>query len=366
MTGPRRSIGSPRCVGHEGAVRRLIRPARRLAARVYAEVVAAEVRATLRRLIRSGRPVLVGPWLGEVGFELLYWVPFLRWVVEDLGLDPARVVIVSRGGPESWYRGLGARYLDLFDQLEPQEFRHRNEWRRQELGEQKQRRLTAFDNEMVGRFRRELGESQLEVLHPSLMYRVMQPYWWRHVPTAWVRRHMRFAPLTASSSRAQDEAAHGLSLPSSYVAVKFYFNDCFASTPENRAFIASTVQALAKTCPVVSLSTGLEIDDHGKGSSVGPNAARVVEVPLTPRNNLAVQTTVVAGARKFVGTYGGFAYLAPFVGVPATAVWSDQHGFDPRHLKLVQQALSQIDGGQLRVTRAADAGVCGSAEGTEA
>ena len=349
-----------------GTVRSLVpRPARRLAARAYAEVVAAEVRTMLRRLIRSGRPVLAGPWLGEVGFELLYWVPFLRWVVEDLGLDPARVAIVSRGGAESWYRGLGARYLDLFDQLEPQEFRRRNERRRQELGQQKQLRMTPFEDEVVRRFRRELGESKLEVLHPSLLYRLMQPYWWCHVPIAWARRYMRFAPLAAPWP-TRDDAAHGLSLPSSYVAVKFYFNDCFAETPENRAFVASTVRALAENYPVVSLSKGLQIDDHGEGDPVARNAAGVTKVPLTPRNNLAVQTTVVAGARAFVGTYGGFAYLAPFVGVSATAVWSDQRGFDPRHLELVQQALSHIDGAGLRVTRADHAGVCERPEGAEA
>ena len=28
-------------------------------------------------------PILVGPWLGEVGFELLYWIPFLRWFARD-------------------------------------------------------------------------------------------------------------------------------------------------------------------------------------------------------------------------------------------------------------------------------------------
>ena len=36
---------------------------------------------------------------------------------------------------------------------------------------------------------------------------------------------------------------------------------------------------------------------------------------LDVRENLAVQTALVAGASAFVGTYGGFSYLAPFLGV---------------------------------------------------
>src|SRR2546430_23759 len=28
---------------------------------------------------------VVGPWLGEVGFEVLYWIPFLHWLFERHG-----------------------------------------------------------------------------------------------------------------------------------------------------------------------------------------------------------------------------------------------------------------------------------------
>jgi len=28
---------------------------------------------------RSNRPIIVGPWLSETGFELLYWIPFVAW-----------------------------------------------------------------------------------------------------------------------------------------------------------------------------------------------------------------------------------------------------------------------------------------------
>src|SRR5258705_3053991 len=60
----------------------------------------------LSRIARSGRPVIVGPWTGEIGFELLYWVPFVRWAAEKFGIPPERVTVVSRGGTQSWYAGL--------------------------------------------------------------------------------------------------------------------------------------------------------------------------------------------------------------------------------------------------------------------
>ena len=42
----------------------------------------------LARIAASGRPILVGPWTGEVGFELMYWAPFVRWFAGHFGIDP--------------------------------------------------------------------------------------------------------------------------------------------------------------------------------------------------------------------------------------------------------------------------------------
>ena len=43
------------------------------------------------RSIRSppaAGPILIGPWTGEVGFELLYWIPFVEWVRAHWQLSP--------------------------------------------------------------------------------------------------------------------------------------------------------------------------------------------------------------------------------------------------------------------------------------
>ena len=32
------------------------------------------------KLHRGNRPLIIGPWLQEVGLEVLYWRPFLRWM----------------------------------------------------------------------------------------------------------------------------------------------------------------------------------------------------------------------------------------------------------------------------------------------
>ena len=58
------------------------------------------LRQALRGINGTG-DVIVGPWTGEVGFELLYWIPFLNWLCEQ-GLDSRRFIVVSRGGTAPW------------------------------------------------------------------------------------------------------------------------------------------------------------------------------------------------------------------------------------------------------------------------
>ena len=71
--------------------------------------------------VRTDTDVIVGPWTGEVGFELLYWIPFLSWLA-DQGPGGRRMVVVSRGGAALWYRHLTSRYVDILDLVTPRSF----------------------------------------------------------------------------------------------------------------------------------------------------------------------------------------------------------------------------------------------------
>jgi hypothetical protein len=72
-----------------------------------------ELRAAVRRLKRDQSQVVAGPWLGSETAELLYWIPFLRWVqTATFGLRD-RLVVACRPGSASWYEGLGARRVSV-------------------------------------------------------------------------------------------------------------------------------------------------------------------------------------------------------------------------------------------------------------
>ena len=99
----------------------------------------------IEELLRHERPVIVGPWTGEVGFELIYWVPFVRWVVQTYRIPPERLWVVSRGGTRAWYGDLAAHYVDAFEFCSPDDFRAATEEAK------KQRRVGAFDAELTKR-----------------------------------------------------------------------------------------------------------------------------------------------------------------------------------------------------------------------
>jgi len=282
----------------------------------------------------SGHTIVAGPWLGEVGFELLYWVPFLAWVADRASLPPERLLVISRGGTAGWYAPFAGRYADVFEHVSPDAFRAAHDARVAEIGEQKQTRVTDFERGLVETLAGRAGVGRWTLLHPSRMYQSFNPYWWGHLPPGWVHRHAIYRPLAGARTDA-------LRLPPSYVAAKFYFNDCFPPTEANRAFTREALARLARSGPVVALSTGLNIDDH-HGERVDEDGVRHLPEGIDPARNLAVQSAVVAGARAFVGTYGGFSYLAPFHLVPAYAFYSDPAGFSPRHLAMARSAFERI------------------------
>jgi hypothetical protein len=325
------------------------RPIRRAASAVLALRRSERLRRELAAMATRGAPIVAGPWLGEVGFELLYWVPFLRWCAERVNVEPERFVVVSRGGTESWYRPFAARYVDVFEQVSAEMFREQHDARVRDLGEQKQTRVSEFDQEVVAAAMRHAHVNDWSLVHPSLMYEVLNPYWWGHQPDRWVHEHVRYARLEAPSRITV------LDLPPQYVASKFYFNECFPATPQNRVFVRDALRMLAASGPVVALSTGLNLDDH-LGDRVDEHGVRHLPEGIAPGRNLHIQSAIVARADAFVGTYGGFSYMAPFYGVKSLAFYSDPGGFSQKHLHMARSAFDQIGASGLLEVRDAAGG----------
>jgi hypothetical protein len=143
------------------------------------------------------------------------------------------------------------------------------------------------------------------------------------------------------------------------VALKFYFNESFPDSDENRTFIATLVRLLAARSPVVLLNTNLQLDDHRE---FWPAASDRIVVPqMSASRNLEEQSRIIARARAFIGTYGGLSYLAPFYGVPSLAFYSNRERFIDRHLELAQRVFAGSAFGHLTVLRTSELPLIGAA-----
>lgn len=263
-------------------------------------------------IVNREETIVAGPWLSEVGFEALYWIPFLRWVKAAFRLDASRVVAVSRGGVSSWYRGVADRYVEIWDHIGPDEFARRTA----ERGANKQLEISPFDRDVLHTVAGVVGTG-VGVLHPSLMYRLFSLFWSGQRAQSFLDAHTRFERM------APPNIVDPATLPREYVAVKFYAARSLPDTPEVRRTLAWFIDHLAERTHVVLLDTGLVLDEHVDYSFASSGRVISAKSWMTPNDNLGVQTQIIAGAQAFVGTCGSVAWLAPMLGVNTSAVYMD-------------------------------------------
>jgi hypothetical protein len=287
-------------------------------------------------LAATMEPLIAGPWQSEVGYEVLYWVPFLRWATRQAGIAPERVTAVSRGGTGVWYKGIAGRYIDILEGLDPAEFRLLTEERWARAKGQKQNEFGDWDATALDGLGERISWRRSQLLHPSLMFRLFQRYWRGKAPLRHILDHVVYERLEEPSLDVLK-----IDLPERYVAAKFYFRPSFPDTPINRELARRIVAAIADVSEVVLLNTGLEIDDHAELEIKGGSVIQGLEgVPA--ERNLEAQSAVIAHARAFVGTYGGLSYLAPFYGVPSLALYSDAEHFLFSHLDTARRAAAEM------------------------
>lgn len=293
----------------------------------------------LQKMSKSGRPIIVGPWLSEVGFEVLYWIPFLNWVKTYRPFESDRIFVLSRGGCSPWYRDIGTHYIDLFDYFTPEQYRQKNEERITE-GRQKQRMMSEFDRDVLNRVRQTIGSRETEVLHPMYMYRLFYPYWKSQASVNLIENFALYKPLGPLDSSDLDGK-----LPDDFVAMRFYFNEAFPETEENRRFVADLVARVAESSHIVMLNPRLRLDDHRDVTPSVRERVHFIDELMTPRTNLEVQTKVITRARAFIGTYGGLSYLPPFYGVNSLSFYSDPRSFTVQHLELARRVFTGMKRG---------------------
>ena len=277
--------------------------------------------------------VIAGPWTGEVGFELLYWIPFLNWL-QSHGLESRRLIIVSRGGTAGWYSHLTSRYIDLLSLMSPEQLRQRTTESQEKRKQYDPKR--PLDQEILSAIEAAYGVTDAALVHPAAMFRLFGALWRKRVTSSLVDSFTSYQRLGDPQP-----APASLGIPAPYVAAKFYFSDAFPPTDDNRAFVTDLLRRTGEQMPVVLLSTGVRIDDHADFAGIAAPNLHIVDTGDEPQKNLERQTAIIRGASGFIGTYGGFSYLAPFYGVRSVSFFS-RRSFESHHLELAHRVFDKL------------------------
>lgn len=281
-----------------------------------------------------------------MGFESLYWIPFLAKLRHDFGIAPERLIPITRGGAAIWYDTPTG--VELFAMRTPQDVRVENRLQQQRTGLLKQTHVTPFDRQVLRDVAETLGLRRYHTLHPAWMYQTLEDFWEARRGLTWLQDRVRFTPLPTFK-------LDSVTLPPAFIAVRFYFRSTLPATPSVVAFAKHAIRRLAQTQPVVILTSGHVLDDHLDYLPKDvPNLTVLSDlIPMTPQDNLAVQAAVLQRALGFVGTYGGMAQLALRLGKPSVSVYDEWHGTAPPH-KHLSEALARQMGVGFNVVRIGD------------
>ena len=166
------------------------------------------------------------------------------------------------------------------------------------------------------------------------MYKLFLPFWKEQLT---VRRVDDYSHYHTITPRPFQHSPAGFPRPTSrsgFISVR-----AFPIPPTTARSWNPPCAALAATTDVVLLNTGIRVDDHQDYTPGRESRIHTVDDLMTPERNLDIQTAVIAGARAFVGTYGGYSYLAPLCGVPSLAFYSVRDAFYALHRELAERMI---------------------------
>ena len=292
---------------------------------------------------RSDQPLILGPFLSSVTVELLYWRPFVAWMCARFGPRNAPVVAVSRGRVDTWYTGLVSQYFDACDLLPFETYQARMQDTVRDDGTIKQKGVSDFDQELLDEVATRLGTDETAVLHPSVLLRVCSRIRGGAVPIAWLAEHARYdrfdmPPLPPGDAPAQEP----------YVAISFWFCSCFTDSPRHRQVVDDALREVSRRAPVVVINP---FHVPGLSDAIAANDRIRVVVPPETDHTLRDQAAVIAGARAFVGTFGGMSLMAPFYNIPTSLVFGDEKGSFPQRAAVAREIGAALPDRRFDMTR---------------
>jgi hypothetical protein len=264
----------------------------------------------ITELNRSNNPIIIGPFMMEVGFELLYWIPMVTRILENVeNIDQRPIHIITRGGAHAWYP-FSSHHHEIFNKIGSSDFLNMQKNRLKNFGHQKQSRLQAEEEMLLQQFFP--GDSEnFDVLHPMTMVRTMVDYWSGTVSPKWLENFTDYGKVT---HHIRNNVNH-----TDLIAMKFYSRESLTNINAIDCCLQAIISGHKKS-KFIDFVISEEIDDHKYFANENLSVDRFIAPRL--ETNLRDQSQVLSQAKLLIGTYGGFTYLAQYMGIPVIA-WEE-------------------------------------------
>jgi hypothetical protein len=256
------------------------------------------------------------------------------------------VIPICRSGTAHWY-GCPVG-IEVFGMRGVQELRVENKVRVARTGMLKQQTVSDFDRGIWRDTAQTLKLTRYHTLHPAWMYQTLKPFWEAQRGVLWLDNKVRYAPLPIPPRE--------IALPEQFIAVKFYARPTWPPTAVTASLAREAITQMARTVPVVLLTSDLVVDDHVDfiPAKLPPNVYTLSDLTkIEPETSLATISHVMARAMAFVGTYGGLGHLALRYAKPSLNLYTDWQGAAVPHRHL-SEALALRMGVPFVVMRLAD------------
>lgn len=280
-----------------------------------------------RYVARTTRPILIGPWKEEIGTECLYFLPWVANWCHTYGIKRERLIAISRGGAAHWYGA--AQMVELYDYWPAETIRLELLRATAKHGTVKPTETSPLERALYPTIAARLGLRRYHILHPSEMYKALGSWMKDSMSLKDVMQHLRFTTIPTPHMPLN------VVLPERFTCVRFYARHTWPFTDEVKDYCAQLVGEIAKHSPVVVLGSSQHHDDHVDLNFTGPNITSLVDA-FPQRDNLALQSAVIAKSQSFVGTYGGTMQLAVRLGKPSAGFYLRFDGTAYGHKSLTE------------------------------
>lgn len=266
----------------------------------------------------AAKLIIFGPWLGEVGSELQYWIPFIRKIKQEL-FPNHKIIVISRGGVEAWYQDITLEYVELFEYLTVPQYLTLRNIIIKEAGLEKQLVMVPAEEKLINNILKRKHLSNYLLIHPSSMWKEILPWAEGKISLNDVMSLLSFTkiPVLEKYKSLTDR----LNLPEKYFAIKFYESSLFPKNKDNVLFIKYFTDYLTQKSNVVIMNNS-SVDNHPPIKTDPSKKNTFLANQLKPEINLGIQTEIIRRSIGFFGTNGGFDILPAFVGQPSLSFYS--------------------------------------------